>query len=95
MVELVNRSGNAAILSTEVVYDNDTFNYSLGLNPTLSHVPTAGDRGGIKGVYCIAKNLMAHEKLFIYLTKEDIEKVGIRITFYSVKWFHSRKLLFP
>ena len=75
MVELVNRSKSAAILSTEVVYENDTFSYSLGLNPSLNHTPTDGERGGIKGVYCIAKNLMANEKLFIYLTKEDIEKV--------------------
>lgn len=75
MVELVNRSRNAAILSTEVVYANDLFEQSLGLNPVLKHIPTDGQRGEIKGVYCIAKNLMANEKLFVYLTKEDIDKV--------------------
>lgn len=75
MVELVNRSKVAAILSTEVVYDNDSFEYSLGLNPTLRHIPTQNDRGNIKGVYCVAKNLMAGEKLFIYIPQQDIEKV--------------------
>lgn len=75
MVELVNRSKSACILSTEVVYENDEFSYSLGLNPTLHHNPTSGERGAVKGVYCVAKNMMANEKLFVYLTKEDIEKV--------------------
>lgn len=75
MIELVNRSREAAILSTEVVYENDLFNYELGLNPTLKHVPVWDDRGKAIGVYCVAKNLLANEKLFIYLQKEDIEKV--------------------
>lgn len=75
MVELVNRSKSAAILSTEVVYDNDDFSYSLGLHPILHHIPTDKERGNVKGVYCVAKNLLANEKLFVYLTREDIEKV--------------------
>jgi len=75
MVELVNRSREAAILSTEVVYQNDTFDYALGLNPMLNHIPTQDARGDIIGVYCIAKNLLANEKLFIYLPKIDIDKV--------------------
>lgn len=75
IVELVNRCGKAVILSTEVVYENDDFEYSLGLNPILNHVPTSGERGQIIGVYCVAKNLVANEKIFIYLKKEDIDKV--------------------
>jgi len=75
IVELVNRCGKASLLSTEVVYENDAFKCELGLNPILSHQPTDNDRGGIKGVYCIAKNLVANEKVFVYLTKADIDKV--------------------
>ncbi len=75
MVELVNRSRESAILSTEIVYENDRFDYELGLNPVLRHTPTNGERGKIRGVYCVAKNLLANEKIFVFLTKEDIDKV--------------------
>lgn len=75
MVELVNRSGKACILTAEVVYDKDHFEYEQGLNPVLRHIPAQGDRGQFLGVYCIAKNMLANEKVFIYLHKEDIEKV--------------------
>lgn len=75
MIELVNRSGNACILTAECVFEKDQFEYSQGLNPTLRHVPSTGERGAFAGVYCIAKNMLANEKVFIYLQKEEIEKV--------------------
>lgn len=75
IVELVNRSGKAVILGAEVVYENDEFECELGLNPVLKHKPTMSDRGTIKGVYCIAKNLVANEKVYVYLRKDDIDKV--------------------
>ena len=74
-VELVNRSGQATILSSEVVFANDQFEYEQGLNPILKHRPASGDRGEKIGVYCIAKNLLANEKVFVYLQKEEIEKI--------------------
>lgn len=75
LMELVNRSGQASILSTECVYENDDFDYAFGLEPKLVHKPKKGDRGVIIGVYCVAKNLLAQEKLFVYLTKAEIDKV--------------------
>jgi recombination protein RecT len=74
-LELVNRSGKACILTTECVYQNDSFDYEQGLNPVLRHIPAEGDRGAFKAVYCIAKNLMAGEKVFIVLSKADVDKV--------------------
>jgi len=75
LCELVNRSGKATILTSEVVYENDDFHYELGLNPILRHVPKEGNRGAFRGVYCIAKNLIANEKVFVYLNKDEVEKV--------------------
>ena len=75
MIELINRSREAAILSAECVYEKDEFEYSFGLNPVLNHKPAKGDRGGFVGVYCIAKNKIVDEKLFNFLSKEEIEKV--------------------
>ena len=74
-VEMMNRSKKAALIATESVYENDHFKYALGLNPVLEHTPTTGERGEFKGVYAIAKNIVADEKVFVYLTKEDVDKV--------------------
>jgi len=74
-MELVNRSGKACILNAECVYANDQFEYAQGLNPVLKHVPASGARGEFIGVYCIAKNMMAGEKVFVYLQKEEVDKV--------------------
>lgn len=75
MIELVNRSGKACILNTECVYEKDQFQYEQGLNPVLRHVPAQGNRGAFVGVYCIAKHLVANEKMFIFLNKEEVDKV--------------------
>ena len=74
-VELVNRSGKASVLNAEVVYSNDQFQYEQGLNPILRHIPSSGNRGEKIGVYCIAKNLLANEKVFVYLQKDEVEKI--------------------
>jgi recombination protein RecT len=76
IIELINRAGKAVILSTEIVREKDRFDYSQGLNPVLVHVPTKlKDRGEIIGVYCVAKIIAANEKLFVFLSKEEIDKV--------------------
>jgi len=75
MIELINRSRDAAILSAECVYGNDGFEYSFGLSPTLIHKPVKENRGNIIGVYAVAKNKIVDEKLFVYLSKDEIEKV--------------------
>lgn len=75
MLELVNRSGQACILTAECVYEKDQFQYEQGLHPILKHIPAIGERGPFVAVYCIAKNLIANEKVFIVLQKEEVEKI--------------------
>lgn len=75
LVELVNRSKEASILNSEVVFANDEFQYEQGLNPILRHIPAQGDRGEMIGVYCIAKNMLANEKVFVYIPKEEVLKI--------------------
>ena len=74
-IELLNKAGKAAILSTECVYENDHFRYQLGLNPILEHTPAASNRGKFIGVYCIAKNLVANEKVFLHMSADEIDKI--------------------
>lgn len=74
-IELINRSGKATILHGDAVKSNDEFKYSNGLNPVLDHTPAIMNRGEFVGAYVVAKNLIANEKVFLFLNKEEIEKV--------------------
>lgn len=45
MIDLAYRSGQVQMIQAQAVYENDTFEYELGLNPKLVHRPAAWDRG--------------------------------------------------
>lgn len=52
MVDLFYRSGGKVIQS-EVVYENDTFDFAFGLDPQLKHIPAKTDRGAPTHVYAV------------------------------------------
>src|SRR5690625_5183525 len=55
MIDLARRSGHIESIYAHAVYENDEFEYELGLNPTLKHVPTFdSDRGEFLGSYAVA-----------------------------------------
>ena len=45
LIDLAYRSGEVSIIQAQVVYENDEFTYSFGLEPVLRHIPAASDRG--------------------------------------------------
>lgn len=55
MIDLAYRSGEVSIIQAQVVYKNDEFHYSFGLEPELKHVPASGDRGEPTHVYAMFK----------------------------------------
>lgn len=55
MIDLAYRSGQISSIQAHVVYENDKFDYSFGLEPTLKHVPAITDRGGPVAVYAVFK----------------------------------------
>lgn len=55
MIDLAFRSGQISSIQAHVVYDNDEFSYSYGLDPALRHVPALSDRGQPVSVYAIFK----------------------------------------
>lgn len=55
LIELAHRSGDLASIEAHIVYENDEFEYELGLEPKLRHVPAMKDKGGIAWVYAIYK----------------------------------------
>lgn len=55
MIDLAYRSGQISSIQAHVVYENDTFEYSFGLEPALKHIPAIKDRGDPHAVYAVFK----------------------------------------
>ena len=53
LIDLAYRSGEVSIIQAQVVYENDEFTYSFGLEPILKHIPAASDRGEPVYVYAM------------------------------------------
>ena len=53
LIDLAYRSGEVSIIQAQVVYENDEFTYSFGLEPILKHIPAAADRGDPTYVYAM------------------------------------------
>lgn len=45
LIDLAYRSGQVSTIQAHTVYENDTFDYELGLEPKLRHIPARTDRG--------------------------------------------------
>lgn len=70
-------SGQISSLTAHVVYDNDLFEYELGLEPILKHVPTIDSApGNLKCAYAIAK-LKDGSTQFEVMTRDQIMKVAM------------------
>lgn len=71
LIELAHRSGEFQSIEAHVVYENDEFEYELGLEPKLRHKPAMKDRGEITWVYAIYK-LKSGGYGFEVMSKDDI-----------------------
>lgn len=55
LIDLSYRSGEVSIIQAHAVYENDDFQYELGLDPTLRHVPAKSNRGKPIAYYAMFK----------------------------------------
>ena len=75
MIDLARRSGQIISLQAWTVHAQDTFNYQLGLDPDIQHVPAStADRGPVTHVYAVAK-LKGGGVQFEVMSRAEIEKV--------------------
>ena len=72
MIDLAYRSGEVQNIQAHEVYENDTFEYELGLEPKLRHVPALKDRGEVILYYAVFK-LTNGGVGFEVMSKEDVE----------------------
>lgn len=75
MLDLARRSGMVSSINAFPVFKQDTFTYSLGLDPTLHHVPGDHDEDpdDLTHVYAVAK--VAGDPQFVVMTRRQIDKV--------------------
>jgi len=55
LIDLAYRSGEVSIIQAQIVYEHDDFDYELGLDPKLKHVPATKDRGNAIAYYAVFK----------------------------------------
>lgn len=55
LIDLGYRNPQMQIISAQAVYENDEFEYELGLNPKLKHRPAIKDRGEVRLFYGLFK----------------------------------------
>jgi recombination protein RecT len=77
LIKLAWQSGQLRHIAAHVVYTNDVFDYSLGLEPTLVHRPTRGERG--KAIYAYAcATLLNGGSEFVVLTVDEVDAIRRR-----------------
>ncbi len=77
LIKLAWQSGRLADIWAEVVYANDEFDYTLGLERTLTHKPAKSNRGEPEYVYAVAK-LKDGGTPFVVLSFEEVESIRSR-----------------
>lgn len=74
MIELARRSGHIQSIYAHSVYENDEFEYELGLEPKLQHKPSMeADKGQFVGAYAVARFKDGGYQ-FEFMSKAEIEK---------------------
>lgn len=77
MIDLVYRNDHVQSIQAQCVYENDYFEYELGLNPKLIHKPVWKDRGELILVYALFR-LANNGFAFEVMSKEDIDTHAIK-----------------
>lgn len=77
LIKLARNSGQLVDIWSEVVCENDEFQYTLGLHRDLVHVPARGERGPLTHVYAAAL-LRDGGRPFVVLTKAEVDALRAR-----------------
>lgn len=74
VINLLLRSGEISKLWCEIVYADDDFDYELGLEPKLRHIPSHTGNKNIKYIYAVAK-LTNGETIFKVMSKLEVLEI--------------------
>lgn len=73
LIDLAYRSGEVSMIQAQIVYENDDFEYSFGLEPKLEHKPSKGNRGNAIFVYAVFRTKDGGTG-FDVMSMEDVKK---------------------
>lgn len=73
LIDLAYRSGQVTIIQAHEVRENDEFEYSFGLEPSLHHVPAHSDRGDVICYYAMFRTKDGGFG-FEVMSREDIQQ---------------------
>ena len=73
LLDLAWRSGEVKDVQSETVYQNDTWEYELGMDPKLRHVPADRDRGDPVRYYAIIR-MKDGGSVSAVMSKEDVTR---------------------
>lgn len=71
MIDLAYRSGQVSTIQAHTVYENDKFDYALGLEPKLEHIPADGERGKATHYYAVVR-MKDGGYCFAVMSREDV-----------------------
>jgi recombination protein RecT len=79
LITLARRSGEVSTITSYPVYSGDEFDFELGLNPVLRHIPHHGERqpSDITHVYCVIR-LKDGGVVFDVMTRGEVDAVRKR-----------------
>jgi|TARA_B110000908_G_C10251193_1_gene452163 recombination protein RecT len=88
--KLLYRNPDVQNITSECVYENDEFEYELGLKPTLYHKPTSVKRGKLIAVYCVVR-FKNQEPIFKVMNMDDLRAIqALSKAGNSSIWFSSK-----
>lgn len=79
LIDMVYRNDDIQTVQAQCVYENDVFEYELGLEPKLVHKPAIKDRGELILVYALWKSKNGGYG-FEVMSKEDIDNHARRFS---------------
>jgi len=74
-MQLAWNSSKVGGITAAAVCENDEFDYALGADPFIKHVPTEAAPGKITHFYAVAKNLQSGEYQFKVMPKWEVDLV--------------------
>lgn len=74
LLALAYRTGKYSYIEAQEVYTNDKFEYELGSNPKITHIPATTNRGEIIGYYAIAYLKDSSQHPFKYMSTDEIDE---------------------
>lgn len=77
LVDLARRSGDIADVHADVVFENDTFEYSFGTESKLIHKPTLSTKGKVIAAYSYVR-LKDGSSSYEVMSVEEVEKIRDR-----------------